>query len=601
LVCKTLFFFSLVYSLGFHALGERTQETPIFDNANVSAFIKQAYTPTFDCPSSALNTQIDTALESALLSPQQQLQLSSMKTHGLICAGNVTDAQSILQRLLANVQSDRSAQYYLSAIFQYGFIYDILEKPERCDYFTLARDSAKGRYVDVHLSASLGYITECSTSDVDTKVYELYQLLVDVTAMDNAAALAHAHNRVGLFYATRGQQGLAAAQYMKAFETARDIYTNENLLSVLGSAVAAFQSTGNLARTKEALDKFSAINEVSGTKRTWFLQYFFEAAYYVALKDFQSLETSLQNWQEVAGNSKNPVNQGLLRWYLSELCLYKNNIQCLVDFLENEKNAPSSYINYISGSKNYLRFIVEANMRIDNQQGSIAAFEQYKTKMERIVSLTHDNYSALDLGRLHSKILNLEASLEHEERNRHKVIGLLVGGMLIAFLAVFFVFWRKYHDSKSYDNITGVLTNSALIKQLRYVSKPSTHCTNALVIFDIANFTEVNLTLGSTKSDFVLEQIAITLKKITRSSDLLGRLGPEQFLLCLVDIEEDAAQAFSERVKDALTSTFAQHNNRHAISVDSSMSIYCSAETFHDLDEILENMLLSLSIKADKP
>jgi hypothetical protein len=84
-----------------------------------------------------------------------------------------------------------------------------------------------------------------------------------------------------------------------------------------------------------------------------------------------------------------------------------------------KKNAPSSYINYISGSKNYLRFIVEANMRIDNQQGRIAAFEQYKIKMDRIVSLTHNNYSALDLGRLHSRMLNFETSLEHEERNRN--------------------------------------------------------------------------------------------------------------------------------------------------------------------------------------
>ncbi|MFT5996961.1 MAG: GGDEF domain-containing protein, partial [Glaciecola sp.] len=93
-------------------------------------------------------------------------------------------------------------------------------------------------------------------------------------------------------------------------------------------------------------------------------------------------------------------------------------------------------------------------------------------------------------------------------------------------------------------------------------------------------------------------EIANTLKHIIRNSDILGRFGPEQFILCLADIEEEAAQAFFERTKKALSNTFADYNNQQLISVDSSMSIYYSNEAFSDIDEVLNNMLLSLSIKA---
>ena len=586
-------------AITFQVMGNTAIPHPIFDGTNVSAFIQQAYTPTYDCPSSSLNSEVEKALVSGVPNQQQILQLTSMKTHGLICAGDASKAQAILQRLLANDLSDRSAKYYASAIFQYGFIYDLQEKPERCDYFRLARDSSTGKHDDVHLSASLGYITECERDDVNSQVFGLYQLLETVANMNNPAALAHAFNRVGYFYALKGQHGLAAAQYSKAVEIGQDIYTDENLMAILGSLVAALQSINDAVKTREALDKFIQLNERSGTKRTLFLQYLFEAAYFVSVKDYDALAVTLNNWKKIASDSDSSVNQGLLRWYESELCYYQQDIPCLLEFLENEKNAPATYVKYINKSKSYIRFKVLANIMVGNKQESIEAFDKYLEIMNLVIRNTQDNYSAVDMSSLHTKIINLDDSRKAQEQRKIKMLVALFVAVVIVLLAVFLFFWRKYIDSKSYDSVTGVLTNNAILKKLGALSKPSANCTNALAIFDIANFTEVNLTLGSTKSDFVLEQIANTLKKITRHSDLLGRFGPEQFILCLVDIEEDAAQAFFERAKDALTNTFSEHNLHHAISVDSSMSIYYSTDTFDDLPDILSNMLLSMSMKAD--
>jgi len=595
LVCT----FAALYALPIANAQQAAEDFKISDNMNISDFIEKAYTPTFDCPTAALNDKVDSALELASLTPAQALQLTSMKSHGLICAGQHPIAEGLLQRLLANENADRSAHYYLSAIFQYGFIYDLKENPERCDYFMLARDSAKGKYPDVHLSASLGFTTEC-ISDLSEQVYGLSQILEMTTDMDDPAALAHTYNRVAQFYSSHNRGRLAAAQYLKAYETGKGFYTQDNLLSILGGVITGYTGAGDLPAVKAALDKFVALNKDIQTPRTQYLQYYFEARYYTSVEDFKKLEEILINWKDVAEKDTNPVYQGFYRWYTAALCLNKEDMACLESFIEVENKAPDTYLKYANTSSQYLELIIKVQLVLGNRMATEEAFAAYVKVMKRQKRKLEDNSAILDVIRLNDKIINLESSLAEQEEKRSKMIWILMFVVILVLLIALWFLRRKYIESKSYDSATGLLNNTAVINKLMHLPKPSQKCTNALAIFDIANFMEVNLTLGSTKSDFVLLQIANTLKKITRSSDLLGRFGPEQFILCLVDIEEDAAQAFFERAKEALTNTFADQNSQYAINVDSSMSIFYSTETFTDIDEILKNMLLSLSMKADQ-
>jgi diguanylate cyclase (GGDEF)-like protein len=602
ILLKRVFISALLalYSLSSANAQEASTDLQFKDNMDIADFIAKAYTPTFDCPSKTLNANIDKALALTTLSPQQNLQLTSMKTHGLICAGKSTEAEIFLQRLLANEFADRSAQYYLSAIFQYGFIYDLKENPERCDYYILARDSAKDKFADVYLSASLGFITECIRDDVNKQLFGISQLLEITTRMNDPAALAHAYNRVALFYADRGQNRLAALQYVKAYETGKEIYTDENLLAILGSAMTAYTASGDLLEAKKILDKFITINANVDNEKTNFIEYYSKARYYTAVKDYENLKLILENFKQIVIDDQNPVHQGVYRRYTAALCYHNKDTECLTDFLDNEKNAPTSYLNYVSQSKSYLQFIVEINIFLGDKESSALAFADYVKIMRQYQKMLEDNNATFDVISLHDKILNLETTLKVEEEKRNLLAWIFVSALLVVLLFILWCVRRKYLESKSYDSLTGVLKESAVIKKLTDLPKPTAKCTNALAIFDVANFMDVNSILGSINSDLVLQQIANTLKNITRSSDLLGRFGEQQFILCLVNINEDAAQAFFERAKEALANTFADQNSQHAISVDSSMSILYSSETFSDIDEIIKNMLLSLSMKAEQ-
>jgi len=249
-----------------------------------------------------------------------------MRTHAMICQGKFVEAQSILQSLLADTEADRGAQYYISAIFQYGFVYDQQENEERCNYYLLARDSATNKFYDIQLSASLGYITECMDGEFDKQLAGIYETMQVVTRLNDPAALAHAHNRVALFYNAHSQVRLASKQYIEAFEAGKGIYTNGNLLSILGSAITAFNSTQQFELSVQYLKEYETLNKTVNTRRSDFVFHMLTAQLAVQLKDYEKLKTAMNKWNEMGENKKNYIEYGFNRWYRAELCYMERDI-----------------------------------------------------------------------------------------------------------------------------------------------------------------------------------------------------------------------------------------------------------------------------------
>lgn len=580
---------SLCFTFRTHA------STPLLD---VNEFIANSYTPVYDCPSSDIVEIIDQYLEDSSLTQTQIYELLTRKSHSLICSRDYAGGQSIVQEVLASETADRNARYYLAAIYQYGFVYDAQENPERCNYYMLAKDSAVDDFLDIKTSASLNYELVCN-NDPSARLANVYQLLEDVTRTGDKAALAHAHNTVGMYYAGMRHNNLAAEQYMKALDYAREVYTDENRLTIQASALTVLMASYKMDAAKDVLNEFIEINKNVNTVQTNFLQYYLEAGFYIRTGDYAKLEDTIEKWNGIKSHYNDTIAQGLFSWYAAELCLYLKDSKCLQEFLVQEKEAAKNYLNYVKLSKDYLRFKVRVYIQLLMLEEAQKAFDAFYDHSVEMTMRVRDLDAINDVAEFQDKIGNLTELLAEKERQRNQIIAAAIAFLVIAVVFIAWLFKRKLMLHKSLDTVTGLLNNTAVIDRLLKLPEPSPKHTNALAIFDIANFTEVNLTVGATKGDFVLKQIAQTFTKITRSSDILGVFGPGQFILCLADIDEDAAQAFFERVKEALTHTFAQeYGNGRKISVDSSMSIYYATESFTDINEILDNMLLSLSMKS---
>jgi diguanylate cyclase (GGDEF)-like protein len=71
----------------------------------------------------------------------------------------------------------------------------------------------------------------------------------------------------------------------------------------------------------------------------------------------------------------------------------------------------------------------------------------------------------------------------------------------------------------------------------------------SLVTIDIDHFKRINDTYGHNEGDKVLKHVATSMKGFARSSDVLCRLGGEEFLLVLSNTRPDAAVAIAERCR----------------------------------------------------
>jgi two-component system cell cycle response regulator len=75
-----------------------------------------------------------------------------------------------------------------------------------------------------------------------------------------------------------------------------------------------------------------------------------------------------------------------------------------------------------------------------------------------------------------------------------------------------------------------------------------------LISLDLDHFKEVNDTFGHEAGDVVLTRVAESLLSTVREGDAVYRLGGEEFLVCLPDIDEGAAVTIAERTRAAIAS-----------------------------------------------
>lgn len=571
-----------------------------YSNASVDleSFLAD-FTPVYDCPDLSQLDVIDAFLEQKDLSIHETLDLQSRKSHALICSGDYVQAEQIVETILNNRSADRGSRYYVATLYQYAFIFDVRGDAQRCHYYSLAKDSAFDKYVDIRTSASLNHTIYCVRENLSVQLAQIYEILEEITRSMDKAAMAHAHNTIGLFYAGRTYFYMAIEQYEKASKLARQIYTPENQLSILMSLITNYMNVNDMDKASEVLREFSEINSKIDSARYTFLEYYSSAGIFIRTQNFDALRNLMQEWEAVKSRYQDPFAQGLFRWYAAELCLQDGNIQCLFDYQEFEKNAPARFAKRIVASRDYLMFKVKMYITTEQPNKALSAFEAFNRKVRTAQYAMQDNNAAYGVAIFQQQINDLEAQLEAQARFKNQIIISTFVLIVLITLVLFWFYRNKLKRSRLYDSATGLLNSSAAISRISRLPPATQNKTNALAIFDIANFTEVNLSLGAAKGDMVLKRIASTLKTITRDSDILGVFGPNQFILCLSDIEEQAANSFFERVNKALANTFGEHSNTGGyVSVDSSMSIYYSNESFQDIEEILNHLLSSINIKS---
>lgn len=106
----------------------------------------------------------------------------------------------------------------------------------------------------------------------------------------------------------------------------------------------------------------------------------------------------------------------------------------------------------------------------------------------------------------------------------------------------------------------------------------------AVIAMDLDKFKPVNDTMGHAAGDFVLRGVGKILSEGVRKSDLPCRVGGDEFILLLADLDEQRARERAEAVRSAI-GTLAHPGNERGIQITSTMggTMYRPGETAEEV------------------
>lgn len=181
----------------------------------------------------------------------------------------------------------------------------------------------------------------------------------------------------------------------------------------------------------------------------------------------------------------------------------------------------------------------------------------------------------------HSEITNQQWLLDQQSIVHHALIYSFVLTIIISSLVTLLSYFlnKSYLEVENlshFDGLTGLYNRLMFVtivqKEIQKVKRSHQHL--FLVILDIDDFKPINDTFGHLVGDEAIKTTAQTLKQLLRSSDTIGRFGGDEFVLCIVDDDKNAASHIVNRILEEFnqkTIPVARNNETQTLQINLSI------------------------------
>jgi diguanylate cyclase (GGDEF)-like protein len=154
-----------------------------------------------------------------------------------------------------------------------------------------------------------------------------------------------------------------------------------------------------------------------------------------------------------------------------------------------------------------------------------------------------------------------------------------------------------------YDGLTGLANRSRLIDRLTALFEQAERRQRrvAVLYLDLDDFKRVNDTLGHAAGDRFLQAIATRLRRLVDSENVVARIGGDEFVVAIGDLENDRdAAAFAERIVTELKLPLTIPDG--TFFVEASIGIACYPRDARDADGLITNADTAMyRAKRDRP
>jgi diguanylate cyclase (GGDEF)-like protein len=135
----------------------------------------------------------------------------------------------------------------------------------------------------------------------------------------------------------------------------------------------------------------------------------------------------------------------------------------------------------------------------------------------------------------------------------------------------------RHRTAAMVDPLTGIANRRSFLQDAAQLAKR--HGANprptAVLLIDLDHFKSINDRFGHALGDRVLEIFADSARQSVRSSDLLGRLGGEEFAAVLSDTSRDKAAGVAERIRASFAQAAQEVDNRPVRATVSIGLVHC--------------------------
>ena len=174
---------------------------------------------------------------------------------------------------------------------------------------------------------------------------------------------------------------------------------------------------------------------------------------------------------------------------------------------------------------------------------------------QRVKFDTQDKANQMALLVQKNKNLNTEKALQ-QNKYQNLILLLTLGAVALAILGAWLFNTLRlkniFRASAQVDGLTQVSNRGHFtVASHQAFSDPTRNV--SLVLFDMDFFKKINDTYGHPAGDWVLKTVCATVKDQLPKTALLGRLGGEEFALCLPNVQHEVeARALAERCRAAI-------------------------------------------------
>lgn len=122
----------------------------------------------------------------------------------------------------------------------------------------------------------------------------------------------------------------------------------------------------------------------------------------------------------------------------------------------------------------------------------------------------------------------------------------------------------RHRTAAMVDPLTGIANRRAFLQEAGLIAKrhASAPRPTAVLLVDLDHFKTINDRFGHALGDRVLEIFAATTLESVRASDLIGRIGGEEFAAVLYDTTSERALAVAERIREGFAKAAQQVDGR---------------------------------------